>query len=40
VLEAMLADPVAGSIPYEHTVAMTDELLTATAEWLPQLPGS
>jgi alpha-galactosidase len=37
VLEAMLADPVAGSIPYEHTVAMTEELLAATAAWLPQL---
>jgi len=36
VLEAMLADPVAGSIPYERTVAMTDELLAATSRWLPQ----
>jgi alpha-galactosidase len=36
VLEAMLADPVAGSIPYEHTVAMTQELLAATSGWLPQ----
>jgi alpha-galactosidase len=36
VLEAMLADPLAGSIPYEHTVAMTDELLEATSRWLPQ----
>ena len=35
-LEAMLADPMAGSIPYEHVVAMTDELLAATAPWLPQ----
>jgi alpha-galactosidase/6-phospho-beta-glucosidase family protein len=34
-LEAMLADPMAGSIPYEHVVAMTDELLAATAPWLP-----
>jgi alpha-galactosidase len=37
VLEAMLADPYAGSIPYEDTVAMTDELLAATEDWLPQL---
>ncbi len=35
-LEAMLADPMAGSIPYEHVVAMTDELLAATAPWLSQ----
>jgi alpha-galactosidase len=35
-LEAMLADPMAGSLPYEHVVAMTDELLAATAPWLPQ----
>jgi alpha-galactosidase/6-phospho-beta-glucosidase family protein len=36
VLEAMLADPFAGARPYEDVVAMTDELLTATAPWLPQ----
>jgi alpha-galactosidase len=36
VLEAMLADPLAGRLPYEHVVAMTDELLHATAPWLPQ----
>jgi alpha-galactosidase len=36
VLEAMLADPMAGSLPYEHVRAMTDELLTATAPWLGQ----
>ena len=35
-LEAMLADPMAGSLPYEHVVSMTDELLAATAPWLPQ----
>ncbi len=35
-LEAMLADPLAGSLPYEHVVAMTDELLAATAPWLGQ----
>ena len=36
VLEAMLADPMAGRLPYEHVVAMTDELLSATKPWLPQ----
>ncbi len=36
VLEAMLADPLAGRLPYEHVVAMTDDLLQATAPWLPQ----
>jgi alpha-galactosidase len=35
-LEAMLADPMAGSLPYEHVVSMTEELLSATAPWLPQ----
>jgi alpha-galactosidase len=36
VLEAMLADPAAGSLPWETVVDMTDELLAATAPWLPQ----
>jgi alpha-galactosidase len=36
VLEAMLTDQVARQLPYEHLVAMTDELLEATAPWLPQ----
>ena len=36
VLEAMLADPMAGSLPYEHVVSMTDELLATTKAWLPQ----
>jgi len=35
-LEAMLADPMAGSLPYEHVVTMTDELLAATRPWLAQ----
>ncbi len=35
-LEAMLADPMAGSLPYEHVVSMTDELLAATKPWLAQ----
>ena len=34
-LEAMLTDPVAGALPYERVVAMTEELLAATAPWLP-----
>ena len=36
VLEAMLTDQVARQLPYEHLVSMTDELLAATAPWLPQ----
>ncbi|MGA8723692.1 MAG: hypothetical protein WB565_01500 [Acidimicrobiales bacterium] len=36
VLEAMLTDQVARQLPYEHLVAMTDELLAATASWLLQ----
>jgi alpha-galactosidase len=36
VLKAMLADPVAGSLPFEHVASMTDEMLAATARWLPQ----
>jgi alpha-galactosidase len=36
VLEAMLADPMAAQIPYEQIVTMTDEMLAATARWLPQ----
>jgi alpha-galactosidase len=39
-LEAMLADPMAGSLPFEHVVAMTDELLAATGPWLPRFEGS
>jgi alpha-galactosidase/6-phospho-beta-glucosidase family protein len=40
VLEAMLTDQMAGRLPYEHVVAMTDELLAATAPWLPQFSSS
>jgi alpha-galactosidase len=36
VLQAMLADPVAGTLPWEHVAAMTDEILAASAPWLPQ----
>ena len=40
VLEAMLADPMSGRLPYEHVVAMTDELLAATRPWLPQFDAA
>ena len=36
VRAAMLADPLAGRIDYEATGRMADELLNATAAWLPQ----
>ena len=36
VLEAMLTDQMAGRLPYEYIVALTDELMTATAPWLHQ----
>lgn len=36
VFEAMLADPLAGRIDWDQLRAMTDEMLDATAEWLPQ----
>ena len=35
VLEAMLADQMVSRLPYQGVVAMTDELLVATAPWLP-----
>jgi alpha-galactosidase len=35
VLEAMLADPIAAQLPYEKIIEMTDEMLAATARWLP-----
>ncbi len=35
VIEAMLADPVAGMLPWERVAAMTDEMLAATSSWLP-----
>jgi len=40
VLEAMLTDQLTGRLPYERLVAMTDELLDATAPWLPQFLAS
>jgi len=36
VVEAMLLDPLAGRIDYDHLQQMTDEMLAATAQWLPQ----
>jgi alpha-galactosidase/6-phospho-beta-glucosidase family protein len=36
VVEAMLLDPLAGHIDFERMEQMTDELLRATARWLPQ----
>jgi len=36
VLEAMMADPMAGQLAYDDIVAMTDEMLAATSRWLPQ----
>jgi len=39
VLEAMLSDQMAGRLPYDAIVAITDELLEATAPWLPQFAG-
>jgi alpha-galactosidase len=36
VVEAMLLDPLAGRIDFDGLVRMTDELLDATKQWLPQ----
>jgi alpha-galactosidase len=36
VIEAMLLDPLAGRIDFDHLEQMTDELLAATKPWLPQ----
>src|SRR3954470_12771429 len=36
VLEAMMADPMAGQLAYDDIVTMTAEMLEATARWLPQ----
>jgi alpha-galactosidase len=38
VLEAMMADPMAGQLAYDDIVTMTGEMLEATAKWLPQFP--
>jgi alpha-galactosidase len=36
VVEAMLLDPLAGRIDFDHLEQMTDEMLGATSRWLPQ----
>ena len=36
VVDAMLLDPLAGRIDFDHVEQMTDEMLAATAQWLPQ----
>jgi alpha-galactosidase len=36
VVEAMLLDPLAGRIDFDQLERMTDEMLAATARWLPQ----
>ena len=36
---AMLLDPLAGRADYDDVAVMTDEMLAATAEWLPQFPA-
>ena len=38
VVAAMLLDPLAGRVDYDDVAVMTDEMLAATAEWLPQFP--
>ena len=40
VVEAMLTDQLAGHLPYEQLVTMTDELLASTAPWLPRFGAS
>jgi alpha-galactosidase len=40
VIEAMFTDALAGQLPYEHVIAMTGELLAATAPWLPRFASS
>ena len=35
-VDAMLLDPLAGRIDFDHVEQMTDEMLAATAQWLPQ----
>jgi alpha-galactosidase len=40
VFEAMLLDPLAGRLDYDQVAQMTDELIDATREWLPQFSFS
>ncbi len=35
-IAAMLADPLVGKLPYESVIALTNDLIAATAAWLPQ----
>jgi alpha-galactosidase len=35
-VDAMLLDPLAGRIDFDHVARMTDEMIAATARWLPQ----
>jgi alpha-galactosidase/6-phospho-beta-glucosidase family protein len=35
-VDAMLMDPLAGRIDFDLVAQMTDEMLAATARWLPQ----
>ncbi|HLG92484.1 MAG TPA: hypothetical protein VKY15_05820 [Acidimicrobiales bacterium] len=39
VLAAMMCDPMASRLAFDALEAMTDELLAATAAWLPQFGG-
>lgn len=39
VVQAMLADPCAGTLPMRHVTAMVDDLLAACEPWLPQFSG-
>ena len=36
VVDAMLVDPLAGRIDYQALRKMADEMIAATAQWLPQ----
>jgi alpha-galactosidase len=36
VFDAMFADPLAGRIDYDALGRMTDEMIAATRQWLPQ----
>ena len=35
-VDAMLLDPLAGRIDFDHVAQMTDEMIAATSRWLPQ----
>jgi alpha-galactosidase len=36
VLDAMQLDPLAGRADFDHLQTMTDEMIAATKQWLPQ----